>query len=107
MATSYKILGNSIPAAGVMTTLYSPSGVMAVGSTLVICNQGVTTTVQAAVSPGGAALANSQYILYNTTVNQYDSLYLTIGMTLASTDVVRVSSVSGQTSFVLFGSEIV
>lgn len=107
MAISYKVLGQANPVSGTLTTLYTvPSATQAVVSTLAICNYGVSATVRAAIRVAGAAIANSQYILYDSTVNQYDSLFLTLGMTLGATDVVSVNSNSSNVSFSLYGSEI-
>lgn len=108
MAISYKVLGQSAPSATTNTDLYTvPSSTSAVASTLVIANRGVTTTVRVAVRPAGAALANQHYIVYDTPVNQNDSLFLTIGLSLSQTDVVTVYAGSADVSFSLFGSEIV
>ena len=107
MASTYKVLGQVIPAAATATTLYTvPSATQAVASTLTICNQGVTTTVRVAIRPAGATLAAQHYIMYNTTVNANDTLFLTIGIALAITDVVTVYAGTATVSFSLFGSEI-
>ena len=107
MATVYKVLGQSNPAATTVTTLYTvPSATSTVCSTLSICNQGVSTTVNVAVRPAGAALVAQHYIVNTLTVNQYDTLFLTLGVTLATTDVVSVYAGTATVSFGLFGSEI-
>lgn len=107
MATSYKVLGQSAPAATTNTTLYTvPSATSAVCSTLSVCNMGASTTVRVAVRPAGASLASQHYIVYDATVNQYDTLMLTLGISLATTDVVTVYAGTSTVSFSLFGSEI-
>lgn len=107
MAVAYKVLGQSNPAANTLTTLYTaPAATAAVASTLVVCNLGVSTTVRVAVRPAGAALANQHYVLYEVTANQYDSLFFTIGTTLAATDVVSVQAGTAMVAFSLFGSEL-
>lgn len=107
MATSYKVLGQSFPSATTNTTLYTvPGATSAVASTLVVCNQGATTTVRVAIRPAGAAITSSQYILYDVTVNANDTLFLTIGLALATTDVVTVYTAAATVSFSLYGSEI-
>ena len=107
MATTYKVLGQSAPSATTNTDLYTvPSATNAVCSTLVIANRGASTTFRVAVRPAGAAIANSQYIVYDNYVNQYDSVFLTLGITLNATDVVTVYAGSANLSFSLFGSEI-
>lgn len=107
MATAYKVLGQSAPAATTNTTLYTvPSATSAVVSTLSICNRGISTTFRVAVRPAGATLANQHYIVYDNYVNAGDTIFLTLGITLATTDVVTVYAGTADTSFSLFGSEI-
>lgn len=109
MASSYKILGQSNPAATTMTDLYTvPASTQAVVSTLAISNIGTSSaTIRVAIRQGGAALTNKQYILYDTIVSTNDATYLTLGMSLATTDVVSVYASTANVSFNLFGSEIV
>lgn len=108
MAISYKVLGQSAPSATTNTDLYTvPSSTSAVASTLVIANRGIATSVRVAVRPAGAAIANQHYIVYDTAIGQNDSLFLTIGLSLATTDVITVYAGTANVSFSLFGSEIV
>ena len=68
MANTYKVLGQSSPAATTLTSLYTvPAATSAVTSTLTVCNYGVSTTVRVAVRPAGAGIANQHYIIYETT----------------------------------------
>ena len=107
MASTYKTLGQVAPAATILTTLYTvPAATNAVTSTLVICNRGVTASFRVAISPSGAAIANEHYIVYDNYVNQYDSIFLTLGMSLAETDVISVYATTANVSFSVFGSEI-
>lgn len=107
MATTYKVLGQSAPSATTNTTLYTvPSATSAVCSTLTVCNRGVSTNIRVAVRPGGASLADQHYIIYDNYVNQYDTIFLTLGITLAATDVVTVYAGAATVSFGLFGSEL-
>lgn len=107
MATTYKVLGQSAPAATTNTDLYTvPSATQAVCSTLAVCNLGASTSFRVAVRPAGAAIANQHYIVYDNYVNQYDTVFLTLGITLATTDVVTVYAGAATLSFSLFGSEV-
>jgi len=108
MATAYKVLGQSNPSATTATTLYTvPSATEAVVSTIAICNQaGGSGTYRLAIRKAGAVLAAEQYLVYGATVAANDSILLTLGVTLATTDVVTVYSSSATMSFSLFGSEI-
>jgi len=107
MATTYKVLGQSAPSAATDTALYTvPSATSAVVSTLSVCNRGVSTTFRAAVRPAGATIADQHYIVYDNFVNAGDAVFLTLGITLAATDVVTVRAGTADMSFSLFGSEI-
>lgn len=108
MATSYKVLGQSAPSATTNTTLYTvPSATSAVASTLSICNRASTaSTCRVAVRPAGAAITDSQYMIYDASVAANDTLLLTLGIALATTDVVTVYASTANLSFSLFGSEI-
>jgi len=107
MATNYKVLGQVVPAATTNTTLYTCATANgAVGSTLTICNQGLSTNVRAAVRPAGAAIDPKHYVVYDTVVNSNDTMFLTIGVALANTDVVTVYAGTANVSFNLYGSEI-
>lgn len=107
MATVYKVLGQSAPSATTATTLYTvPGATSAICSTLAICNRGVSTNFRVAVRPAGDTLANEHYIVYDNYVEQGDSVFLTLGLSLAATDVVTVYAGTANTSFSLFGSEI-
>lgn len=107
MAATYKVLGQVNPAATTLTTLYTvPSAKSAVASTLTICNQGLTTTVRVAVRPADEALDPKHYIVYDAVVNADDTLFLTIGVSLATTDIVSVYAGTATVSFNLYGSEV-
>lgn len=107
MAVVYKVLGQVIPSATTATTLYTvPAATSAVCSTLSICNQGATTNIRVAIRPAGATLTASQYIAYDNYVSANDTLFLTLGVSLATTDVVTVYAGTATVSFSLFGSEI-
>ena len=108
MATTYKVLGQSNPSATTATTLYTvPSATSTVLSTATICNQASTAgTFRLAVRPAGASLAAQHYIAYDTPIAANDTVALTLGMTLATTDVVTIYASSATMSFAAFGSEI-
>jgi glucose-6-phosphate dehydrogenase assembly protein OpcA len=108
MATTYKVLGQSAPSANTATTLYTvPSATSAVVSTIVIANRAASTaTYRIAVRPAGETIANQHYIAYDVTVGASDSTTLTLGITLATTDVMTVYASTANLSFNLFGSEI-
>ena len=108
MATTYKVLGQVNPSATTATTLYTvPSSTSTVVSTITVCNQASSAaTYRIAVRPAGATLEAKHYIVYGATVAASDTTTLTLGLTLATTDVVTVYSSSATLSFNAFGSEI-
>lgn len=108
MATVYKVLGQVNPSATTNTTLYTvPSATSTVCSTLTICNIGTAAAAyRIAIRPSGATLANIHYIAYDNYINGNDSIFLTVGITLATTDVITVYSSTANLVFNLAGSEI-
>lgn len=108
MATNYKVLGQVAPSATTATTLYTvPSATQAVVSTIVVANRVATnSSFRIAIRPAGAALSNEHYLAYDVAVAPLDSTTITIGVTLAATDVVTIYASSANLSFNAFGSEI-
>ena len=110
MATTYKVLGQLAAAASnAGETLYAvPSGYSAVVSTITVCNRGTSAaTYRIAVRKAGTTLASNQYLVYDTSVPANTTTSYTLGVTLASTDVLTVASVStANVTFQAFGSEI-
>lgn len=107
MTTTAKVLGQSNPSATTATTLYTvPSSTSTVVYTIGVCNQAAApATFRIAVRPAGATLAAQHYLAYDTVVNQNDSAFLTLGITLATTDVITVYASSATLSFSAFGIE--
>ena len=102
-----KVLGQANPSATTATTLYTvPSAKSAVVSTLVVANLSTSAaTYRVAIRPGGATLANTHYIAYDVALSANDSTALTLGITLAATDVVTVYASSANVAFNAFGDE--
>jgi hypothetical protein len=114
MATTYKILGQVATAtvgATTESTLYTvPSSTSTVVSSLVITNQAATAaTYRIAVQPSadaGSAAAAKHWIVYGATVAASDTTVLTVGLTLATGDRIRIYGSSATMSFSAYGSEI-
>ena len=108
MATTYKVLGTSNPSATTATALYTvPAGTSTIVSTINVCNQAAGVgTFRIAIRPAGATLAANHYIAYDTAIPANDSISLTMGITLAATDVVTIYASSATMSFLAFGTEI-
>jgi hypothetical protein len=108
MPTVYKTLGQSAPSATTNTNLYTvPADTSSVVSTLVIANRAATSaSFRIAIRPAGASIANQHYIAYDVPVGASDSTTLTLGITLAATDIITVYASTANLSFNVFGSEI-
>lgn len=109
MAELLKVLGQAYPAGNVLTDLYTvdPAAQYAVLSTLTVCNQGSRTArFRVAVAVAGAADTRSQYVYYDERVPPNRTWAATLGLTLATSGVVRVLSDTGTVSFNLSGDEV-
>ena len=102
---TYKVLAQSAPSAATATTLLTASSATIV-STLNASNIGGTQdTIRIAVRPAGATLAAVHYVAYDVTVGASDTTALTLGITLATTDVITVYASTANLSFHAYGDE--
>lgn len=108
MATTYKVLGQQEPAATTAADLYTvPSARQTIVSSISVCNRAASAgTFRISVRPGGAAQADQHYVCFDAPIASKDTLILTVGITLAATDVITVYSSNADTAFQAFGSEI-
>lgn len=108
MPNVYKVLAQSNPSATTATTLYTvPSATSSVISTITVCNQAASAgSFRIAVRPAGASLAAEHYVAYDVAIAANDTTALTLGLTLATTDVVTIYASSATMSFNAYGSEI-
>ena len=107
MATAYKVLGQSNPAAATNTDLYTvPAVTEAVVSTISVSNLGTSGTFRIAIRPAGATIANQHYIAYDVPLNANDAITYTLGITLATTDVITVRASNTSFAFSAFGSQL-
>lgn len=106
MAGEGHVLAQSNPAANTLTTLLTVTGQERVGE-IYICNQDTAgAQVRLALSPDGAAVAASHYLLYDKTVAPGDTLVLDFrptGLKLGGGTVVRGRATSASVSFNLLG----
>lgn len=102
-----KVLGQVNPSATTLTTLYTvPSAKEAVVSSISVANLTSTAaTFRLAVRPAGASIENKHYIGYDITVGASDSTIITVGLTLATTDVISVYASTANVAFQAFGDE--
>lgn len=107
MADTYKVLGQSDPGAASLTTAYTvPALTSAIVSSITVANRSATpTSFRLAIRPAGAAIANQHYIAYDVPILANEVVTLTLGITLATTDVVSVYATLATLSFNVFGVE--
>ena len=108
MTTVYKVLGQITPTANTITTLYTvPAANSTVVSSMTICNQyTANANVSIAVCVANTSVTTTQYMVNKATVQANDTVFLTLGVTLAATDTLRVLSDQANVSFHSYGSEI-
>jgi hypothetical protein len=107
VAITYKILGQSAPAATTETALYTvPSSTSAIISTISVCNRSVATSFRISIDQAGGGTANKDYLYYDVAIPANDTFVATVGITLAATDIVNCYATLATLSFSIFGSEI-
>ncbi len=108
MAETYKILGQSNPAAATLTDAYTvPAATSVVMSSITVANRSATATAfRISVAVAGAVNSNEQYIAYDVSILGNETKTFTLGITLAATDKVRVYATLATLSFNVFGAEI-
>lgn len=109
MPTVYKVLGQAAPANTSNANLYTvPASTSAIVSTLVIANTTATAALaEVYVRIAGAAAATSNAVLYDASIPANSTATFTLGMTLATTDIITVQTgTANALTFTAFGSEI-
>lgn len=109
MPQTHKVLGQSAPANTSNADIYTvPASTQAVVSTISVAN--ITTlaaTFRIAVRPAGAAINAQHWLAYDVSLGGGDSVTLTLGVTMAATDVLTVrSGTANALAFSAFGVEI-
>jgi len=105
---SYKVLGQSAPAATTNVDIYTvPASKEAVVSSVFIANRAATdATFRVAVVPSGETFGNQHYIAYDVTVAASDTTQISAGITAATGDVIKIYASSADLSFSVFGTEV-
>ena len=108
MPTIYKVLGQSNPAATTLADLYTvPASTSAIISSISVANLTATAaTFRIAIRPAGASITDAHYLGYDITVGASDSTIITMGVTMATTDVLSVYASTTSLVFQAFGSEV-
>lgn len=107
MGTVYKVLGQVCPSATTLMTLYTvPAATSTIVSSITVSGLTASANFRIAVRPAGAAIADQHYIAYDAIVNAGDTIALTLGITVAATDVISVYASTATVAFSIFGSEL-
>ena len=114
MPTTYKILGQTLPTANLLSNVYVvPTSTSAIVSTITICNQSsANANVDIMIRPINETLANKHYLVKGVTIPRADTMILSPGVTLNASVIVAVNNAvaSGETaanvSFNIFGVEL-
>jgi len=107
MTTTLKKLGQSAPAATTLTDIYTvPASRKVVASVIVVANRSATPTAfRVSHALAGAADATSQYVAYHVSIGANAVVEVARGMTLATTDVIRVYNTLATLTFTVYGQE--
>jgi len=108
MANTYKSPVQVEPTANTLTTLYTvPSNTQAIFSAINVCNTASTdATFRIAFRPGGAAIEDKHYIIYDATIAGNDTYMINQGMSMGATDVLSVRASTASVCFVGFYAEV-
>lgn len=111
MAVNYKILAQNQFVNQVTTNVYTtPANTSAIISTITVCNTGTSITGGFYLYIRIAGVANGFFdtLIPYATVAPQETLVLKLGITLAATDVITITSTttSANLTISLFGSEI-
>lgn len=106
MADTYKVLAQVNPGATTLTDAYTvPAATSTIVSSFTVCNRSTATSFRFSVAVAGAADDNKQYICYDTAIAANETQTFTLGLTLATTDKLRVYATLATLTFSVFGVE--
>lgn len=108
MTDTPKSLGQVNPSATTLTDLYTvPAATSTVVSTISVCNRSATaTTFRLSHAPAGAADALTHYYAYDAPIGGNDTVWFTGGLSLATTDKLRVYATLATLTIIAWGVEI-
>lgn len=108
MTEILQVLGQLVPSANTLTPLYTvPGGISASVSSVIICNQTSSSILfRISVAVNGEADDPKQYLYFDLPLENNDTFIATVGISLASGDIVRVQSDTANVSFNIFGVEV-
>ena len=106
MAGTFRVLAQLYPTAAVETPFYVCNANSVVISSFMVCNlAGISDTLYVRICVANASNNNAQILYSNLSILGNGVLELTAGLTLANSDVIKVTSTNGTCSFQLFGQE--
>jgi len=108
MANAYKILGQVDDASANDVELYLvPASTEAIVSSITVCNrEAAANTFRIATKTDNSAVADTDYIAYDTSIAANDTVTLTLGITLEAGAEISVGASDGNVTFQAFGTEI-
>ena len=108
MANAYKILGQVDDASGYDEELYLvPASTEAIVSTIVVCNrENAANTFRIATKTDNSAVADTDYVAYDSTIGANDTITLTLGVTLQAAAEISVGASDANVTFQAYGTEI-
>jgi len=107
MANAYKILGQVSDASANDVELYLASGVEAIVSTIIVANRAsAAKTFRIATKTDNSAVADTDYVAYDTSIAANDTITLTLGITLEDGAEISVGSSDANVTFQAYGTEI-
>ena len=108
MANAYKILGQVADASANDVELYLvPASTEAIVSTIVVCNrEAAANTFRIATKSDNSAVANEDYVAYDTSIAANDTITLTLGITLETGAEISVGASDANVTFQAYGTEI-
>ena len=108
MANAYKILGQVADASANDVELYLvPASTEAIVSTIIVTNrEAAANTFRIATKSDNSAVADTDYIAFDTSIAANDSITLTLGITLQTGAEISVGASDTNVTFQAYGTEI-
>jgi hypothetical protein len=107
MANAYKILGQVSDASANDVELYLATGVEAIVSTIIVANRAsAAKTFRIATKTDNSAVADTDYVAYDTSIAANDTITLTLGITLEDGAEISVGASDANVTFQAYGTEI-
>jgi hypothetical protein len=108
MAEQVKVLAQTNPGAATLTpSLTVGAATSVIVSSIFVANRSSSaTSFRISVAPAGAGDSDEQYIYYDIPIQGNDTFASTTGISLETTDVIRVYAAAATLSFNIHGVEI-